>query len=50
VTDGPLEVCAYPGLPLWSAWALARSARRCWPEWQTRLTRTGNSDRGCGDG
>jgi hypothetical protein len=38
VTAGPVEVCTYPPLPLWSAWSLARAARRCWPGWQTRLT------------
>jgi hypothetical protein len=39
VSAGPVQVCAYPDLPLWSAWALARSARRCWPDWQANLSR-----------
>jgi hypothetical protein len=38
VHDGPVTVCSYPPLPLWSAWSLARAARRCWPDWQARLT------------
>ena len=50
VTDGPVEVCTYPPMPLWSAWALARSARRCWPDWQTHLTRADAEHGGCGDG
>ena len=50
VCDGPVEVCAYPPMPLWSAWALARSARRCWPDRQAHLSRADRADRGCGDG
>jgi hypothetical protein len=50
VCDAPVEVCAYPPMTLWSAWALARSARRCWPEWQTHLTRADRDERGSGDG
>ncbi|MDQ1675038.1 MAG: hypothetical protein QOC93_182 [Actinomycetota bacterium] len=46
VTDGPIHICTYPPMPLWSAWALARSARRCWPNWQTHLTRARDADRG----
>jgi hypothetical protein len=46
VTDGPVQVCTYPPMTLWSAWALARSARRCWPDWQTHLTRARDADRG----
>jgi hypothetical protein len=44
VSDGPVPVCAYPPLPLWPAWLLCRAARRCWPRWQVRLTRAGDSD------
>jgi hypothetical protein len=51
VTDGPVEVCTYPPMTLWSAWALARSARRCWPDWQAHLTRAARDERGgSGDG
>jgi hypothetical protein len=50
VTDGPVEVCSYPGLPLWWAWALARSARRCWPAWQAHLSHNDRVDRGSKDG
>jgi hypothetical protein len=50
VTDGPVQVCAYPPMTLWSAWALARSARRCWPGWQTHLGRADRDERGSGDG
>jgi hypothetical protein len=50
VTDGPIHICTYPPMPLWSAWALARSARRCWPDWQAHLTRVDRDERGCGDG
>ena len=50
VTDGPVQVCTYPPMPLWSAWALARSARRCWPDWQTHLGRADRCERGSGDG
>jgi hypothetical protein len=50
VTAGSVEVCAYPPMPLWSAWALARSARRCWPAWQAYLTRADAEPGGRGDG
>jgi hypothetical protein len=51
VTDGPIHICTYPPMTLWSAWAIARSARRCWPGWHTHLTRADRDERGgCGDG
>ena len=50
VSAGPVEVCTYPPMTLWSAWALARSVRRCWPDWQTQLTRADRDERGSGDG
>jgi hypothetical protein len=51
VTAGPVQVCTYPPMTLWSAWALARSARRCWPDWHAHLTRADRDERGgCGDG
>jgi hypothetical protein len=46
VTDGPVQVCTYPPMTLWSAWAITRSVRRCWPDWQTHLTRARDADRG----
>jgi hypothetical protein len=38
VHDGPIVVCTYPPTRLPAAWSLARAVRRCWPDWQTRLT------------
>jgi hypothetical protein len=50
VSDGPIHICTYPPMPLWSAWTLARSARHCWPGWQAHLTRAARDERGSGDG
>jgi hypothetical protein len=38
VHDGPVTICTYPPQPLPAAWSLVRAIRRCWPEWQARLT------------
>jgi hypothetical protein len=50
VSAGPVPVCTYPPQPLWSAWVLRRAVRRCWPGWQTHLTRAGSAGRGRGRG